>query len=178
MPARKLTVAPYRWNTTARRYIRPNGQFVPRAQIRQALDTAIAQEATHMQGMLVALRVGTLSLDGWLLGMRESVKLVHLWSAAAARGGWAQLSQADYGTVGQELRFHYDRLQRFAEEIANGLSLDGRAALRVRLYTEAARVAYHAVEQRVALEAGLIEERNIATRASGRRNGAGCRSGS
>lgn len=156
-----LAVAAYRWDPATGRYRRPDGRFVTRAQIRAALDVAIRREAVEMREQLAALRRGTLSLDGWVLTMRQSVKMVHLWAAAAAKGGWAQLTQEDYGAVGQRLRFHYGRLQRFAGEIALGLPLDGRVEVRVSMYVEAARASYHDIERRVAIHAGLTEERNI-----------------
>lgn len=151
----------YRWDPATAQYRAPNGRFVSRGAVRGALDRAITSEAKHMLDMLQQLRLGQLSLDGWYAGMRQSIKLVHLWAAAAASGGWAQLDASDYGRVGQIIRFHYDRLARFAEQLANRLPIDGRAVIRVGMYAKAARKTYHDIELVLTQEAGFTEERNI-----------------
>lgn len=151
----------YQWDAAAAQYRAPNGRFVSRAAIRAALDQAIVAEQRAMTRTLALLRNGSLSLDGWYAAMRQSVKLVHMWAAAAAKGGWAQLSPTDYGTVGGLVRFHYGRLSAFAEQIAARLPLDGRAEVRVKMYAQAARNTYHGIELGVVTQAGYTQERNI-----------------
>jgi hypothetical protein len=152
----------FRWNPVAARYIGPTGTFVSRRELRQALDQAITAERRLMRAALGELRSGRISLDSWVLGMRQSVKLTHLWSAALAKGGWAQLTFSDYGAVGQTLRFHYSRLDRLAEQIAAGLPLDGRVTVRVEMYAESARKTYHDIEFRTIVASNAYtEERNI-----------------
>jgi hypothetical protein len=63
--------------------------------------------------------------------------------------------------VGAIVRFHYGRLQRFAEQISQGLPLDGRALARVRMYAHAGRQTYHAIETQVVFAAGFTEELNV-----------------
>ena len=115
-----------------------------------------------MRSALGDLRAGRLTLDAWTLSMRQSIKLTHLWSAALAKGGWAQLTASDYGVVGQTVRFHYQRLDRMAQQIAQGLPLDGRVTVRVEMYAEAARKTYHDIEFRVIQSStNFTEERNV-----------------
>ena len=130
------------------------------------LDAAVSAEAVTMLNNLKALAAGTLSLDAWHLAMRQSVKLVHLWAPAAAKGGWAQLDATDYGRVGATVLFHYRRLQAFALQISLGLPLDGRAAWRVRMYAQAARQTFHAIELGVVRGAGYRFEANVINHAS------------
>jgi hypothetical protein len=114
-----------------------------------------------MLALAEQLRTNQISLDAWLLEMRTLVKDVHLYSAAAAKGGWAQMAQADYGRVGQIVRKQYDYLDVFANDIANGLPLDGRFLRRVALYGEAGRATYHDVEALEMDVRGMDEERNV-----------------
>lgn len=151
----------YKWNARAAQYVTPNGQFVSRRAVREALDRALAAETRAMMARMVQLRAGQIDLDAWFVQMRQSIKLMHLWSASAANGGWIQLDATDYGRVGGIVRFHYTRLQRFAEQIAQGLPLDGRALARVRMYANAGRQTYHAIEAQVVRVAGFTQERNI-----------------
>lgn len=126
-----------------------------------AFDAATAKEAVAMLNNLKALSSGAITLDAWHLAMRQSIKLMHLWAAAAAKGGWAQLTAADYGRVGASVLFHYRRLQAFVTQLAAGLPIDGRAAWRVRMYAQAARATFHAIELNVTRAAGYLYERNV-----------------
>ena len=56
------------------------------------------------------LRNGRISPRDWQTGMRGEIKRVHLNGAAAAKGGWAHLSPADYGWVGRIVRGQYEYL--------------------------------------------------------------------
>lgn len=158
--------ARYRWDPLTAQYRAPNGQFVTRREVVRALDGALNSEAAAMARNFVLLREGTLTLDAWHLAMRQSIKLMHLWAASAAKGGWAQLLPADYGRVGATVAFHYGRLQRFALQLAAGLPLDGRAAWRVSMYARAARQTYHAVELVTTRAAGYAFELNVLNAAS------------
>lgn len=154
----------YRWDEAAGRYRQPGGRFVSRLQVRTALDEAIAARGERMRVLAEQLRAREISVPRWELEMRGLIKDVHLYSAAAARGGWAQLTQADYGRVGQRVRFQYERLNRFAGELRrrkNPLPLDGRFLRRVELYAQAGRGTYHAIEGLEMDARGFDEERNI-----------------
>lgn len=138
---------PFRWNGAASRYVRPNGRFASRGEVRATLDATLRNHGRDLSRMTVSLREGRLSLAAWQVAMRDEIKAVHLYAAAAARGGWDRLTPADYGHVGREVRRQYDFLNDFAQDIARGLSVDGRAASRAAMYAEAARTTYHRVDR-------------------------------
>lgn len=147
----------YRWKAT--------GRFVPGTAIRDALDTALAAEGRRMTALAEQLQTRAISLTRWQLEMSQAVKNTHLFSAMAAKGGRAQMSQADYGRVGAEVRKQYAYLERLSRQLkgANGfpgLPRDGRFKQRVGLYTEAGRTTYHAVEREEMRRRGKTEERN------------------
>lgn len=152
----------YTWDAAAARYRSvATGQFVNRKTVVDALNRAITLESITMTTLLKDLRDGRLSLDSWYLSMRQSVKLIHLWAAAAGKGGWAQLTQADYGYLGSIVRFHYDRLARFAEQLHLGLPIRLRELVRVTMYAQAARATFYEIELGTATAAGYTEERNV-----------------
>lgn len=154
----------YVWDERSGRYRQPSGRFVSRLQVRTALDEAIAARGERMRELAEQLRTRKISVRAWEISMRGEIKAVHLYSAAAARGGWAQLTQADYGRVGQRVRFQYERLNRFAGELRrrkNPLPLDGRFLRRVQLYAQAGRGTFYVVDGLEAAARGLDEERNI-----------------
>jgi len=151
----------YRWNERAGRYVDAGGRFVSRATVRRELDRALANAQRRITELSERLRTNGISLDRWQVDMRRAIKQVHLYSAAAARGGWAQMTRADYLGVEQVLREQYRYLNGFASEIADGLPLDGRFLRRVALYAGAARRMYHAAHQDEMESRNFTEERSV-----------------
>lgn len=150
----------FRWNATSQRYIGPDGRFVARERIRLALDQAVAKKTAEMKSLATDLRAGRVSVDAWAARTRELVKDVNLYSSAAARGGWAQMTATDYGNVGQAVKVQYKYLDRFAGEIAAGLPLDGRFLARVMMYAKSGRTLYAETISRAMGDAGFDEEKN------------------
>lgn len=158
----------FRWNEVAGRYIDLNGQFVRRETVRLELDRALKESGNRATNLMEDLRAGRISLTRWRLEMRELVKETHLYSAAAARGGWDQLDSSDYGRVGQILSRgpkggfgQYEYLERFADEIATRGGVEGNDFARARMYAEAGRGTYHTFDQQWHEDNGFDEERSI-----------------
>lgn len=153
----------YRWDRQSGRYRNAStGRFVPPSQVRAWLDFALDAATGRINGLANSLRAGTTDRISWEVAMRREVKNVALYSAAAAKGGWAQMSDADYGRVGQYVRSQYDYLRKFAREIAAGVQpLDGRMNARASLYGQAGRPLYHRIEIAEQKVRGMTERRRI-----------------
>lgn len=150
------------WNPTTKRYIdSKTGRFVGSSQIRAAIDTALQKSTREMAALGEQLRAGQIGLDEWREAMRAEIKAQHLASAAAARGGFAQMSQADYGRVGGQVARQYRYLNGFVEDIKQGLPFDGTFVNRVKLYAQAPRTTYESTARSVADDSGATEERNV-----------------
>ena len=152
------------WNATSGRYINlSTGRFIPFSQVRDALESVMDASAVRMNTITQQLVDRQISLAEWQSGMMEQIKLSHTAAAAASRGGWAQMTQADWGAAGQMIREQYDFLRNFANHIANGTqALDGRALVRADLYGDAARGTFEAMRQRYeTLVNGMEEEIRI-----------------
>jgi hypothetical protein len=108
------------------------------------------------------LQSGRISVADWRERMAGHIKATHLYSAAMPRGGWAQMTAADFGRVGRLVRIQYEYLNNFAAQLSAGLPVDGRFLHRARMYQNAAREVYHESE-RVEMQdvQGLEQERNI-----------------
>lgn len=163
MPPPKKPASRYQWNAKASRYVdRRDGRFVPRAKIRAAIDRAIRAENKRMVTLAEQMRSREIGVNEWQTGMRRNIKNVHLYSAAAARGGWAQMTPADYGRVGGQVADQFRYLDKFVGQVDKGLKLDGRFISRVELYSEASRTTYEATLTREMEEHnGMTEEKNI-----------------
>lgn len=161
-----MAVPPFRWNSTAGRYVTPSGQFAKRSDVRAYLDTALQRAERRVMLNASDLQARRITLAEWQTETRDAVRLIHLYSAAAARGGWAQMSPAEFGHVGAELRFQYEKLQAFALEIEAGLPLDGRFLTRAGMYAQAGRKTYTRADQRVHAERGYDQELNVLDKAA------------
>lgn len=151
----------FRWNPFALRYVDDRGRFVSRADVRRAIDFAIRSQQRLMRRLAQDVRAGRITIQQWQRGMRAALKDIHIYSAAAARGGFAQLTARDYGGIGARLRTQYTYLDRFAGEIEAGLPLDGRFQQRVELYAESGRSTYHEFDRREHQRGGFTEEHSF-----------------
>lgn len=157
-----LGASAYRYNPAAHRYIASNGRFVPDSMVRAELDKALQASQKRMRTYSNKLRDGKMTVAEWQTGMMQEIKSTHLNSAALSKGGWGQMTQADYGRVGQQIRTQYDYLRNFANQIASGEQrLDGVFLRRADMYFEAGRGTYHEFERREMAIRGFDEEANI-----------------
>jgi hypothetical protein len=157
-----VAVGTYVYDRAVARYRDARGRFVALAEIRAEIDRALSAASRRLELLAGDLRAGRLSLTAWRSVMRDAVKDVHLYSAAAARGGWAQMDAAAYGQVGGIVRGEYQYLEDWARAIADGEApLDGRLTSRAGLYAERGRYTYHLAERDVQEELGRREERNV-----------------
>lgn len=153
----------YLWNERAAQYTnRKTGRFVSRQVIRDQLDLVIDASSEVMRAVSQQLRAGDISLAEWQTAMMQQVKTTHLASAAMQRGGWQQMSQADFGRVGRVVRTEYGFLRDFAEAIASGKQkLDGTLTRRAALYGQEGRPTYYTFWDSEMTRRGFDEERSI-----------------
>jgi hypothetical protein len=93
--------------------------------------------------------------------MRDQIKSMHVNAAASAMGGRDQMTQSNWGQVGQIVKGQYAYLDNFAEQIANGLPIDGRVLERMKLYTEAAVGTHEKFNSLRFKNAGYDKERSV-----------------
>ena len=105
----------FRWNSTAKRYIGPNGRFVPQSAVRAGLDAFITDSTKLMQGVSRQLVSGELTLAQWQAEMMVLSKDVNLAGAALERGGWYGMGPSDFGRAGNKIKGEYTFLNNFAD---------------------------------------------------------------
>lgn len=132
----------FRWSPAAQRYIGPSGKFVSSDAVRRALRQFVRRGEGRIARLAADVAEGRLSVAEWETKTADLLKRMHLSSASAAKGGWAQLTPADTGRVGGQLRFHYERLDRFAREVRAGRLSRRQIVARAKLYARAVGPAY------------------------------------
>ena len=154
----------YRWNAIAGRYIDQRGSFVAADTIRAQLDKAIDSTADAMAAVSGRLQSGAISVAEWQTEMMGLIKEANLLGAASERGGWAHMTQADFGRAGRIIRDEYGYLRDFAAQIDSGKQpLDGTLARRARLYGQQGRATYYRFAHQDGLRRGFDEERSRLT---------------
>lgn len=152
----------YGWNAaSARFYDRATGRYVSRDTMRLGLDDVLAAAEAEVRAASDQLRSGAIDLAEWQRVMRDVVKETMLDAEALARGGWEQLTPADFGRVGQAVRAQYAYLDGFTADIRSGLPLDGRFLSRAAMYAKAARPFFHDEQAQLLADTGYTEERNV-----------------
>ena len=151
----------YGWNGS-RYYDLETGKFVSSASVHDALETVMDASAIRMNNLTQSLIDGEISLASWQSSMMEQIKVTHVSSAALSQGGWAQMTQSDWGATGQLIRQQYDYLRNYAADIASGeQALDGRALVRSDLYADAANGTFWEMDKRGHLADGYDEGRRV-----------------
>ena len=153
----------YGWSELAGRYIDlETGRFVSFAKIRNVLESVMDASAVRMNILSQQLVDGSISIANWQVAMKQQIKIIHVNAGMAANGGFAQMSQSDWGAVGQMIRAQYGYLDKFAQQIANGeQALDGRLLVRSDMYGDAARGTFEQMERRLQITNGFEEERRV-----------------
>lgn len=151
----------FTYDTSIQRYRAPNGKLVSATDVRTALDEAIAKSELRARALGAAMADGEISATAFYREMRTIVKSVHLYSAASAVGGWAQMTQSDYGRVGQIVRGQYAYLNNFAAQIAGGLPMNGAIEQRAGMYAQAGRMTHEDIRRELERGRGRTHERNI-----------------
>jgi hypothetical protein len=138
----------YQWNPSAgvsgRYRDTRTGRFVAGRVVRSELDAYLAASDDVVAALAGQLRDRAISLADWELAMRAEIKRTHLNAIAMQRGGWANMTPADYGRAGQIIREQYGFLKNFAADILSGKQrLDGTLARRMKLYVDAGRNSFY-----------------------------------
>ena len=152
--------ARYEWDAASLRYRSRTGRFVSQRAVKQGLSTYIRRAQKEIQRLAGQVAAGTLDVAEWQRLTANLVKSTHVVSAALAKGGFGQMTAADYGRVGQEMRRQYRYLRRFAAEVETGKLAPGTIRARAGMYMTASR-SFYEESRRHGAGVSLSFERNI-----------------
>lgn len=154
----------FTWDSKPQRYRTPDGRFVKRAAVQDALEGARKEGRGRVVLLTESLKDGRINLAQWQISMKEEIKSQHLLHAGIAKGGKLQLSPSDLGRIGQLTRIQYEKLNNYAREIANGLTPNtGRS----QLYVNAAYSTFAETEKRLKRDSGIELARRVTTSKEG-----------
>ena len=158
-----------RLGTTGRYVNAQTGKMIPKQVIQDQLEKQIEIARRQMTNISADFANGEMSLATWRNQMAERMKIIHTQSAALSRGGWAQMTQSDWGAVGRISRDQYKFLDQFALDIQSGKQplhrldgeLNGNFMRRVKLYADAGNSTKSEMERRQAKINQLTHEMRV-----------------
>jgi hypothetical protein len=141
------------------------GLAIPPAAILGAVAAARTAAEGQAKAAVAAVYAGDTDISLWQNALADELKLLALAIHAAGVGGLDRLTGDDLVFVSEGLRFHFERLSRFARQIERGLVTAEAAIRRAALYPmsivtsgfDGARVVSHTA-------AGFTLERNVLDR--------------
>jgi hypothetical protein len=143
------------WNANAGRYVdMATGRFMPREAVFDIVDQSIETLKLETKNFIAGVIDRQVPIEVLHRAAIQEIKLAHLESYAAGRGGWAQMTQADYGRIGQMLRQEYGYLRGFMQDVADGKLSEAQIKARFDKYMNKSMTSFHLGARSAGREAG------------------------
>lgn len=150
---------PWGWDPTAKRYRDlDTGRFMLRSEVLAWVEESLDASTVATDQLAQFVIDGVVSPADFGLLMRQELKEEYIRQFLLGIGGRAQMTPADWGSIGGMLADQYRYLDRFVDEIASGEVPPGSLLLRVRMYANSAREAYERAHLKNANALGMVEE--------------------
>jgi hypothetical protein len=142
------------------------GKVVSWETVRKDVDTRFIPAAENrMANLSVSLQDGRISLADWQRGMATEIKNLHGATAMTGKGGWARMTQSDWGKLGATVKEQRQYLQGFAVDIEKGKygipPTSGALNVRASMYAQAARGTGEEVRRADMADKGMTEEKRV-----------------
>ncbi len=161
-PGSAVGLPGYSWDDKLRNYVdNDTGRMVKRSDVTDLLrDMTKASEARISEyGKLFAN--DQISPRAFYEAMQQEIKLATNSNAALAKGGWAQLTQADLDANKEKLQQEYARLWQFARDKQDGLLTPAQIEARANLYANSTYSRYWEITTEQQRERGMTQERLV-----------------
>jgi hypothetical protein len=161
-PGSAVGLPGYSWDTKLHNYVdNDTGRMIKRSDIGDLLREVTKGSEERLAGYAGLVNNGALSPADFFRVMQEDIKLQTNVNAALAKGGWAQMTPADWGANGAQLRQEYANLRNFANEIAAGNLSPAQIEARAALYTNTTYSRYWEIMTEQEKLAGMTQERLV-----------------
>lgn len=151
-----------RWEQQMARYRdRKTGRLVSERRVIRAASSFRQFTRDNIQNLTDRFLDGRLEIATWQERVAAEIKDARLVSHMAGRGGRNAMTSGDYGKVGSRLRFDYNRLDRFARNVANGDLTAAQIRANATLYGNATRSSFFDGSTRAKADAGFVYEQRF-----------------
>ena len=148
----------WKWNEKAARYYDTDtGRFLSRSQALGYVEDSIAAAESAVDTLAGYVADGMLAPADFSALAWQEVKEEYIRQYLLGRGGRAQMTAADWGSIGGSLSEQAKYFKPFMEEVAKGNLSKGQIRSRLRMYVNSAREAYERAQAKVLIAAGYDE---------------------
>lgn len=118
------------------------GKFIAQSRVRSLMQRFENKQKETVRAISDRLSNGEISIQRWVFEMRQAIKDAYVVQYTVGKGGYDNMSQADWGRVGGILRQQYQYLNNFAAEAARGDLTPRQIAARAGLYIDSSTQAF------------------------------------
>lgn len=159
-PGSSVGLPGYAWDSRLRNYVSvATGRMVKRREISDLLRSVVDEAGQTMKEFGRLAANGEISPREFYEAMQLTVRQAYNASAALAKGGWGQMTQADWGMNGYRLRLEYENLRNFAQALEAGEVSEAQAGARAKLYADSAFGRYWEIRHEAEKNAGTQRAR-------------------
>lgn len=145
--------SPWQFDDISKRYRNvATGRYMSANQMLGLRDQFTDAMKGKTDSLVARVANGDLTAQQWSLEMRKTIKQSYIDQYTLARGGRQNMTQRDWGIVGNMTRRQYEFLEGLERDIRDGKLSVAQAQARARMYIESSTQAY---------ERGMTEGRGI-----------------
>lgn len=132
------------WFYDAKRktYIDADGRVMSQATLHDVRDAYLAATEDLIDSYVNNLSSGTWTVAKFEEEMRKRLKHAYIAEYTLGAGGFEQMTQADYGRIGAQLKKQYKYLRSYLQDLADGKETTGNARQRANNFMGSARQAF------------------------------------
>jgi hypothetical protein len=119
-----------------------NGRHVSQKYVLAHLERYEAAVKSNLDKMTDRFIAGRMTLPDWQRAVAGELRDAWRINTILGKGGYANMTQADWGRMGARLREEYRALNKFAMDIKDGKLSDAQVRYRVSQYAKGPLVAY------------------------------------
>jgi len=109
----------FRWDRPTLQFVKGN-KAVSRATVKAAADAVSKQSQFAMMDAALKLSQGKLDVAAWAVEHDRHIKILHGAESVLGRGGFAEMTAADYVKASERIAAQYGYSRGFAEDVAAG----------------------------------------------------------
>jgi len=135
----------FSWDNNTRRFRSANGRFVSQAQVNSLRVDYIRTERAGNDRLAERLFNREIDINQWRKQMRDNLKRTYTIQYMLGKGGRGNMTQRDWGILGNMLRKQYNYVDKFAKDLMNGRYTENQSKLvaaRQQLYAKSSAQAY------------------------------------
>ena len=146
------------WDADQYRYVTETGTLFSKTRMAGMVNQSIDLSANFTNTLTERLINGDITRAQFSSLLREELKGEYIRQYLLGRGGYAQMSQADWGSIGGSLAEQYRYIDGFIDAILSGDLTAKELASRSRMYSNSSREAYSRARDRTMVAWGADEE--------------------